>query len=161
MRQISSAWTLWHKRGFPIVWFGFMGLITLVLILSIILGRNSALLLLVPIGFAAVGYISMRWSRVFSFMDEVWLENDQVIVRDGDQEDRFSVANILTVRASWLTYPERIVLTLAKPCRFGHEIVLSPPIRLFNITPHPLAEELSALAEQARRMRQASRDATA
>src|SRR5436305_1875584 len=127
MERLSSAWTWWHKTAFPRLWFGFLGLSALVLIPAVVQQRVPPETLLIPVGMAAFGYALMRWLRVFALADEVWLDGDQVVVRDRGDEDRFPLSRIDRVSATVLTNPERITLSLREPCRFGREVVFVPP----------------------------------
>jgi hypothetical protein len=90
---------------------------------------------------AAFAYVLMRW-LVFPLVDEVFLEDKEIIIRNRGEEDRFPITNIINVEAPLLMSPERIVLTLKEPCRSGREIVFSPPFRWWPFTRHPIAEEL-------------------
>jgi hypothetical protein len=125
-------------------------LITPLAILGVVQQRVPADMLLLPLGMAVFGYLLMRWIRIFSIADEVWLDGERIIVRNGEQEDEFPVSNILEVKSSTLVNPERIVLTLSEPCAFGQEIVFLPPFRVWHFTRHPLAGELTRLAQEAR-----------
>jgi len=106
-----------------------------------------AFTLFVPLGMAVFGYVLMRY-LVFSLVDEVWIDGDDLVVRNRDEEDRFRIANIVNVDSSGMTNPERIVLTLRTPSRFGQEIAFSPPMRLWPFGRHPLATELIRLAHR-------------
>jgi hypothetical protein len=149
MRRISSTWTWWYKKAFPVIWFGFLGLFTLVWIPGVVQQQVSPATLLIPLGMAAFGYLVMR-RLVFSLVDEVWIENDDIVVRNGDQEDRFPITHIINVEAPLFVNPERIVLTLSEPCLFGREIAFSPPYRWWPLSRHPLAEELIRRAHEER-----------
>jgi len=94
---------------------------------------------------AALGYVMMRW-LVFPLADEVWIDGDDIVVRNDGQEACFPITNIIHVENSRFMNPERITLTLKEPCAFGSEIVFSPLSRLLTITRHPIAEELNCRA---------------
>jgi hypothetical protein len=141
MRPISSRWTWWHKKAFPIFWFAFLGLFSLAGLRGVIQKQVPALTLLIPVGLAAFGYILMRW-LVFPLVDEVWIQEEELIVRNGDKEDRFPISNIINVDASQFANPERITLTLREPSTFGREIAFSPPTRWWPFSRHPIAQEL-------------------
>lgn len=142
MRRISSPWTWWYKRGFPILWFGFLALCVLLVALAAPGQQAPPEMVLVPAGMALFGYVLMRW-LVFPLADEVYLSDDLVIVRSGAEEDSFPITNIINVESSRMMHPERITLTLREPCRFGREVVFSPPTRWgLALTRHPLADEL-------------------
>jgi hypothetical protein len=141
MRRISSRLTWWYKKAFPTFWFGFIGVVTVSFIPSIIDGRVTAETLLIPLVMVAFGYLLMRW-LVFPLMDEVWIENGDLVVGNRGEVDRFPISNVVDVEGSYMTYPEHIGLTLAAPSRFGKVIRFSPPFRWLGFGTHPLAQEL-------------------
>jgi hypothetical protein len=147
MRKISSSSTWWHKKAFPTLWFGFLAVFACVWTPGVVRGQVPAFTLLMPFGMAAFGYVLMRY-LVFSLVDEVWIDGDDMVVRNRDEEDRFPIANIVNVDSSVMTNPERIVLTLRTPSRFGPEITFSPPMRWWPFGRHPLAMELIRLAHR-------------
>jgi hypothetical protein len=140
-RRLSSKLTWWYKRGFPIYLFAFIALFTLFVILAGVNQPVPAPVYLFPAVMAVFGYVLLRW-LVFPLADEVFLSDDQIIVRNGGEEDSFPITNIINVEASLMVNPERITLTLREPCRFGREVIFSPPVRWWPFTRHPLAEEL-------------------
>lgn len=143
MRRISSKMTWWNKKAVPTLWFGFLAVFTCFWIPAVLQGQVPAFTLLGPIGMAVFAYLLMR-ALVFCLVDEVWLDGDDVIVRNRGEEDRFPIANIANVDCAFLTNPERITLTLRTPTHFGREIAFSPPQRLFPFGRHPIARELVA-----------------
>jgi hypothetical protein len=79
---------------------------------------------------------------VFPLVDEVWIEDNQIIVRNRGAEERFPITNIMSVETPLFLNPERVVLTLKEPCGFGREIVFTPSLRWWHFSRHPIAEEL-------------------
>jgi hypothetical protein len=138
--------TFVNKKLFPVFWFGFLIVFMCVMIPSIVAGNNSPVALLIPLMMMAFGYVLMR-SLVFDLVDEVYLDIDQIVIRNGGEEDRFSVKNVINVNASIMTNPERLTLTLREPCKFGSEVTFSPTMRLLHFGRHPLAKELIRLAQ--------------
>lgn len=145
MRKISSGMTFWHRRAFPVFWFGFLALWSALAAPAIIKQGASIFILLMPLAMAAFGYLLMRW-LIFPLADEVFLDNDDVIVRKDGKEARFPVRQIINVDSSVMVNPERITLTLREPCELGREIVFSPCFRFHLFSRHPIAEELIAKA---------------
>jgi hypothetical protein len=105
--------------------------------------------LLVIAVMAAIGYVMMR-ALVFDLVDEMYLGQDELIVRNGGEEERVPLSNVINVNATVMTNPERITLTLREPSKFGKEIVFEPPLRFWHFGRHPLAAELIQLADAAR-----------
>jgi hypothetical protein len=146
MRKLSSSMTFVHKMLFPMFWFGFLSVFICIMIPSIIAGQQSPGILLIPLLMMTFGYLLMRF-LVFDLVDEVYLDIDQVVIRNGGDEDRFSIKNIINVNASIMTNPERITLTLREPCKFGSEVTFAPTLRLLHFGRHPLAKELIQLSQ--------------
>ena len=93
------------------------------------------------------GYVLMRF-LIFPLMDEVWIDEDQIVIKNREEEDSFPLQNIVNVESSIRLNPERIILTLREPCKFGSRITFEPPFRWWRFTKHPLAAELMAKVQQ-------------
>jgi hypothetical protein len=145
MRRISSKWTWWYKKAFPLFWFGFLGLFTIGWSFGVIQQKVPAPTLLLPLVMAAIGYVLMKW-LLFPLVDEVWIDQNEIVVWNSGQEGRFPITNIINVEDSQFMNPERVTLTLKEPCALGSEIVFLPPLRLLHFTRHPIAQELIQLA---------------
>jgi hypothetical protein len=149
MRRISSKNTYFNKKVFPIIWFGFIGLWTCIAAPVIIHKGGPFVILVGPIFMIIFGYFLMRF-LVFPLADEVYIFNDEIVVRNKGDEDRFPISEIINVDSSIMVNPPRITLTLRNPSKFGKEIIFSPPVRLFNFSRHPIAEELIERAQMGR-----------
>jgi hypothetical protein len=103
--------------------------------------------IIVPTIGIVFGYGLMR-VLVFDLVDEVYFDGSEFVVRNGRQEDRFALANVINVDYGELTNPERITLTLREPCKFGRQITFSPPFGFWRFGWHPIAKELLAAARQ-------------
>jgi hypothetical protein len=141
LRRISSPWTWFYKRAFPFLWYGFLGMFVAFL-LPAALDRPEAAFALIPLTFMAiVGYVIMRY-LLFDLMDEVWIDGDDLLLRNGGEEDRFPITNVVNVDDAQWVNPERITLTLRAPSRFGDELVFTPSKRYWPFGKHPIAKEL-------------------
>ncbi len=141
MRQISSNSTWWHKKAFPTFWFSFLALMTVIMLPSVLEGQAPAQVILIPLGMSVFGFLLMRM-LVWPLVDEVYLDGDDVVVRNKGEEDRFPFSNVINIQGSEFTNPERITLNLKQPCLFGDEIKFMPPPRWLAFGKHPLATEL-------------------
>jgi hypothetical protein len=141
MRQLSSSSTWWHKKAFPMIWFGFLGFMMLIMLPSVLQEQTPAPIILIPLGLAIFGFFLLRL-LVWPLVDEVYLDSDDVVVRNKGEEDRFPFSNVINVQGSEYTNPERITLNLKQPCLFGDEIKFMPPPRWLAYGKHPLANEL-------------------
>jgi hypothetical protein len=148
VRKIYTRWTFFNKRVFPFLWFGGIALVLSSTLPAVVRGADP-MAVIVPLIMAAGGYLIMRM-LIFDLMDEAYLDGSDLVVRKSGEEERVPLSNVINVNATVLTNPERITLTLREPCRFGKEIVFSPPMRLMHLGRHPLAAELIELADAAR-----------
>jgi hypothetical protein len=57
MRRISSSWTFFYKRIFPVIWFGFLVLFVGV---SHFARQRSPAFLIVPLIMMGIGYFMMK-----------------------------------------------------------------------------------------------------
>lgn len=152
MRRISSKWTWWWKSVFPALWYGFLIFATVASLIGAKAPGNQAnppipLLLAIFVGMGVFGYVLTRW-LIFPLMDEVYLADDHLLVRNRGEEDTIPLDNVVNVEGSVMMSPERITLTLREPSRFGREIIFCPPFRWWTLTRHPLADELMRLVHK-------------
>lgn len=142
--------TFFNKRVFPVIWFGIPALILLGS--SIAAWKGAAVpfqLFVVPTGLAVFGVVILKL-LVFDLLDEVWDEGETLVLRNGGQEDRIPLTNIINVSHATFTNPPRIMLSLRHPCRFGTEVTFSPLARLNPFSKDPIAAELIERVEAAR-----------
>jgi hypothetical protein len=152
MKRISSRSTLFYKRIFPLLWFGF---IVFTATSSIWAGHRShhplpLAFLMPPAVMAVLGYVLFR-RLIFDLVDEVWDDGDALIVRNAGKEERIGLDNIINVGFSTMTNPERVTLTLREPGILGKEVTFSPPRRFLSFTRSPIVGGLIERADQARR----------
>src|SRR5579863_5985732 len=151
MRRISSKWTFFYKRVFPIIWFGFL---VLFVAGTVFAGRHSnqssiVPFLIVPIIMVGVGYFMMK-KLVFDLVDEVWDDGDALIVMNGDQKERVPFADIKNVTYSPFINPPRVTLSLRRPTIFGDQITFSAPVRLVPFSTSPVINDLIERVDRAR-----------
>jgi hypothetical protein len=142
MRRLSSKWTFWYKRAFPVFWFGFLALWSLAAIISMF--HNSGfppVILLGPVFMAIFGFLIMK-ALVFDLVDSAWDDGTEIVIRNAGTEDRILLSNVINVGHSSFTNPPRITLTLREPTRFGIEITFSPPTNWTFWKTHPVAQDL-------------------
>jgi hypothetical protein len=75
MQRLSSRMTVFNKRVFPVIWFGFLILFIGVPIFSDQLANSATALpfLFVPAIMIVAGYFIMK-KLIFDLVDEVWDE---------------------------------------------------------------------------------------
>ena len=153
MKKISSNWTWFLKRVFPVAWFGFLA-VFLVSTLATEGAADDIILVAAPIVMAIIGFLVMK-SAIWNLADEVYDCGDFLRVRKGAEEDAVPLSNIMNISASLSTNPPRVTLRLAKPSRFGDEIVFLPEVglRLNLFARLPVVDDLIVRADRARSRR--------
>jgi hypothetical protein len=151
VRRISSRGTLFNKRIFPAIWFGFLILFVGVAFFSAY-QRNAAPpipFLIVPAIMAVFGFIIMR-KLVFDLVDEVWDDGDALVVKNGVQEQRVALSDIKNVSYSPFVNPPRVTLSLRRSTVFGEQITFVAPVRFVPFSTSPIIDELIDRIDRAR-----------
>lgn len=151
MKKISSGSTMFYKKVFPLIWFGFLAFFVVTAVTGGAIQDGQWIFLVMP-GFMAVfGFFLMK-KLVWDLVDEVHDCGDSLLVRKGNEEERIALSNIMNVSASTNMNPPRITLRLVRPGRFGADVSFSPPSRIsFNpFAKNPVAEDLIVRVDKAR-----------
>jgi len=154
MKRISSKRTVFYKRVFPVLWFGFLAFF--VLASSLAPRRTHAPpipMLIVPVVMSVFGYLLFR-RLIFDLVDEVWDDGDALIVKNAGVEERVPLKSIINIGYSLLTNPERVTLTLRDAGALGKEITFMPLSRALSfrwLSRNPIVDELIERVDQARR----------
>src|SRR5437016_6113708 len=98
MTLISSRATAFYKRGVPILWYGFL---ILFIFLPLIIGAQTGqspqpMFFIVPIAMMAIGYFVFK-KIVFTLVDQVFDLGDALLVKNGAQEERIALPDIINV----------------------------------------------------------------
>jgi hypothetical protein len=150
MRKISTSLTVVNKRVLPGFVFGMLAFLFCLAIRDVMAGRAPLLILVVLFLVTLFVYALMRLF-IFDLMDEVFLDGDDLVVRNRGDEARIPLSHVTNVSATILTNPGRITLTLSELSIFGRKITFSPLHRWWQFSRHPLAKELMLRAQEARR----------
>jgi hypothetical protein len=146
MRRISSGWTFFYKRVFPLLWFGF-----LVVFAGIgVVNGQGPFVVIVPIAMIGFGYFIMQ-KLVFDLVDEVCDDGDALLVKNRGQEQRIALADIKNINYSPFISPPRVTLSLRRPTVFGEQITFCAPVRLVPFSPSPVIADLIERVDHARR----------
>jgi hypothetical protein len=146
MRRISSRWTFFYKRIFPVIWFGFLILFVGV---SVFTGQRPFPLLIVPLAMMGFGYFIMK-KLVFDLVDEVWDDGHALIVKNGGRDERVAFSDIKNVNYSPYVNPPRVTLLLRRLTAFGDQITFCAPVRFIPLTASPVIAALIDRIHQAR-----------
>jgi hypothetical protein len=151
MKRLSSQWTFFYKRMFPVIWFGFIALFVLLPWTNRRQTQGMPLpVFIVPVVMAVFGYLLFR-RLLFDLVDEVWDDGHALIVRNGGVEQRIPLQTIINVGFSTMTRPERVTLRLREAGPLGADVTFMPPARFMPFTRNPIIDELIERVDRARR----------
>jgi hypothetical protein len=151
MARLSSRWTFFYKRLFPVIWFGFIALFVLLPWIGRQQMRGPPLpVFIFPFVMAGVGYLLFR-HLLFDLVDELWDDGDALVARNGGVEQRIALQTIMNVGFSTMTRPERVTLRLREPGPLGQEVTFMPPSRFMPFARSPIIDELIERVDRARR----------
>jgi hypothetical protein len=149
VKRISSRWTFFYKRVFPVFWFGIIGVIFLTGLKTGSDTESGIMFLVIPILMTVLGYLMMK-QMIFDLVDEAWDAGDYLIFKNKDVEETVRLDNIMNVGGSVLVNPQRVTLTLRTPGRLGKEITFSPPASINPFKKSPIVDELIQRVDAAR-----------
>ncbi len=127
MKRLTSQWTFFYKRVFPVFWFGFIGLFLLVAIFAS--GKKHGpdmMFFIVPIVMAVFGYFFMK-HLLFDLIDEVYDEGPTLLFRNSGKEVRINLADIKNVSYTTAVNPPRVTISVRYETELGKELTFSPP----------------------------------
>jgi len=151
-RKISSAYTFFLKRVFPVFWFGIPLFGWGDLVGKVVTGTAERFdifgLIAIPLFLIVIGGIVFK-IMIWPLADEVHDCGDHLRIRKGAQEDRISLKDILNVSGN---FSGIVTLLLDKETRFGNEIsfILSVKAAL-PLYSHKFVNELVSRVQQAKR----------
>ena len=157
MKKISSDWTAFYKKVFPVVWFGFIALFVTMAFTHGAAFKGGPPFLIAPCFMLVVGYIVMR-KLVWDLVDEVYDDGDFLMIKNRGREHRLALAEIMNVSGSLNVNPPRITLRIANAGGagpLGSEVSFSPK-KEFTLNPfakNPIFEDLVVRVDRARSKR--------
>ena len=145
MRRLSSTMTVFYKRVFPVLWLLF--LVLPVVALWNVPTRNGHPVWpsLAPVLMIFIVGLVLYRKLIFDLVDEVWLDGDQLLVKNRGQQGRTALTDVININASTMTNPRRITVMLRTDSRFGRNVTFIPasPVRFMGtFKPDPMAAEL-------------------
>jgi hypothetical protein len=151
MTLISSRATAFYKRGFPILWYGFL---ILFIFLPLIVGSQTGqspqpMFFIVPIAMMAIGYFVFK-KIVFTLVDQVFDLGDALLVKNGTQEERIALSDIINVSYTPMMNPPQVTLTLRQPTVFGVKVTFCAPKRFVPFASSPMVDDLIKRVDAAR-----------
>ena len=145
MKKISGS-TFYFKKLFPAVWFGFLGFI---IIMSVLSGTASPMSIIAPLIMAAFGYALFK-NLVWDLADEVYDIGDELIFRKGGKEQRVNLTDIININYTHMSSPERVVLHVRSEGPIGKELAFNLPMRFNPFKKSPFVRELTERIDRGR-----------
>ncbi|HEY0940837.1 MAG TPA: hypothetical protein VGE08_12120 [Steroidobacter sp.] len=152
MKKISSGATVFYKRLFPLLWFGFAGFVSVMALRDGLVQKGQWMFLVMPILVGLIGFVIMR-QVLWDLVDEVHDGGDYLLIRKGDEQERVPLKNIMNVSATTHINPPRVTLRLVTPGKFGTEVTFTPARKTsFSFsTKNPIVDDLIVRVDRARR----------
>jgi hypothetical protein len=150
MKKLSSKSTVFYKKIFPAIWFGFLGVFVLVSISEQSKQNEFDIMFIaIPILMAVIGYFIMK-RFVFDLIDEVYDEGSSLLFKNSGKEVRVRLTDIKNVSYSLKVNPPRVTLSLRHQTELGDELSFSPPISFIPFKKNRDIEELIGRIDKAR-----------
>lgn len=150
MKRLSSKFTFFHKKIFPVLWFGGLGIFLCVGLAANVPTRGPGIMFFVmPILMAAIGWFIMK-KLVWDLMDEVYDFDTSLLFRNNGQDVRVSLKDIKNVSYSLMTNPPRVTLSIRYQTDFGNELTFAPPISWIPFRKNRDIEDLIDRIDKAR-----------
>lgn len=150
MTRLSSNWTFFYKRIFPILFIGFLILFSAVLLSTAARSGNSPQprFIIVPIVMGVIFYFTMK-KLVLDLADEVVDLGNALLVKNGDQEDRIALSDLINVNYTPLMNPPRVT-PLRKVGLFGKQVSFCAPVRFVPFASSTIIADLITRVDAAR-----------
>jgi hypothetical protein len=152
MRRISSRMTFFNKRVFPVLWFGFLILFIAGPFVSSVVWNTAPPpppFFIVPAIMIGAGYFVMK-RLIFVLVDEVWEDDDSLLIKNRGEEERVAFSDIKNVSYSPFVNPPRVTLSLRRSSVFGNDITFNAPIRFVPFSRSPIIQDLIDRVDRAR-----------
>ena len=150
MKKLSSKSTFFHKRIFPVIWFGFIGLFILVPLFAHQKDNGPPFVFIIfPLFMAGLGYFIMK-KMVWDLVDEAYDEGDTLLFKNGDKQERVSIRDIKNISYSVLSNPPRVTISVRRNTVFSSEISFTPQVGFIPFKKNSDIEELVDRVDRAR-----------
>ncbi len=147
MKKISGS-TLYYKKIFPIIWFGFLAAFFAIDLVS---GYElkSGTYLLIPAVLAVFSY-SLFKKIFWSLVDEVYDDGDSLLFKKGKNEQRVDLKDIVNIVHTRMSSPERVAIKTNNDGPIGKDLTFILPFRFNPFSKNPTVTELIDRIDSAR-----------
>lgn len=142
MRLLSSKSTWWYKRGMPVVFFGFVVLVSFIGAREAIAREQSLVpFFLAPLVMSGVLWLVFR-RFIVELVDEVWDDGDSLVIKKKSIDETVLLKSVVNVNDLTSVNQPMVTLLLRDPCRFGREVSFVPQGGVKLGRRNPIATEL-------------------
>jgi len=161
MRRLSASSTYVYKRAFPVFWAVELGGLVLFIGMAIFnpTARPSyAQWVSVGFPFLIISVVSVFIFKtmIADLVDEVWLDNDQLLVKNRGAQTSVALVDVMNVNTTSMSNPRRVTLMLRVESRLGRNLTFipdSPRGFAAAFTIDPIAAEVIARVDALRQVR--------
>ena len=106
MKRISSKYTFFYKKLFPVFWFAIVVLVSVVPLVQPSARRPGPEIILMPAFMGIIGFVVMK-RLIIGLVDEAWDDGDSLVFRNASQEVRVYLKDIKNVNYQLFVNPPR------------------------------------------------------
>jgi hypothetical protein len=88
---------------------------------------------------------------IFVLVDEVWEDDNSLLIKNRGEEERVAFSDIKNVSYSPFMNPPRVTLSLWRSTVFGDDITFTAPVRFIPLSQSPVIKDLIDRVDHARR----------
>lgn len=137
----------YSKKGFPVVWFGFVAYFLLSAATS---GATSVMSYLIPVGMGVFGLILFR-AYVWDMVDEVYDAGDRLVFRKSGIEQVVPLEAIVSIDSVSMQSFERVTVQTQIPGPMGMDLIFGVPAPLNPFSKSPVVKDLIARVDRTKR----------
>ena len=126
MNKVSSS-PFFHKKVFPILWFGFLAFFALTIFTPLPkeINLDDMMLYAAPFLMAAFGYFLLK-KIVFDLIDEVYEEGETLIFKNKGKTVRVDFREVREVKYKAHMNPPKVTISLRRETELGSQLSFRP-----------------------------------
>lgn len=125
MERLTDGSTFYWTRVFPVLWSGLLGVVTALAWMDRLGDAPAPLAVKVGIT-AAWALATAGFSRWLGGFQDVWLDDETLVVGDPSRGTRIPLREVRSIRESRLTQLKTVTLELGRPTPWGHSVRFIP-----------------------------------
>lgn len=149
MDKISGL-TFFYKKFFPTIWFGFLAFVLAVPLFFNGEIKSVFLFFMAPLIMAVMGFLMFK-KLCWDLVDEVFDDDDALVVRKGGKEQVVNLNDIINVSHSQMGSPDGVTIHTRSGGPIGKEFTFILPTKINPFSKNPVVAELIERIDNARR----------